>query len=34
MAGRDDLVMVVITDARASVGLLRAALLRQLEALA
>jgi predicted regulator of Ras-like GTPase activity (Roadblock/LC7/MglB family) len=34
MAGRDDLVVVVVTDARATAGRLRAVLLRQLEALA
>lgn len=31
MAGRGDLVVVLVTDVRASVGLLRAALLRALE---
>lgn len=34
MAGRDDLVIVVITDARATAGLLRAAVLRACESLA
>jgi len=34
MAGRDDLVIVVITDARATVGLLRTAVLRAAEGLA
>ena len=33
MAGRDDLVIVVITDARATVGLLRTAILRAAERL-
>jgi predicted regulator of Ras-like GTPase activity (Roadblock/LC7/MglB family) len=33
MAGRGDMVVVVVADGRASVGLLRAALLRALEAL-
>jgi predicted regulator of Ras-like GTPase activity (Roadblock/LC7/MglB family) len=33
MAGRGDLVMVLVADGRASVGLLRAALLRELESL-
>ncbi len=34
MAGRDDLVIVVITDARATAGLLRTAVLRACETLA
>jgi predicted regulator of Ras-like GTPase activity (Roadblock/LC7/MglB family) len=34
MAGRGDLVIVVITDARATIGLLRTAVLRASEALA
>ena len=33
MAGRGDLVVVVVTDARATTGLLRAVLLRRLEGL-
>jgi len=34
MTGRDDLVLVAVTDAHASIGLLRAGLLRAREALA